>query len=602
VAGCSWGGGIDAWTISWTSDPPDPVNQKPEPIAPDDIEIMLGEEVLLDGRNSTDAENAPTGDTSGNDLIYEWNLTLVPQASSVNDASLQPNDTVATPTFVPDVPGRYRITLAVYDGELWSNLSDEDNVDVIVIKPNDPPVPDAGPDLSGYEGDTFILDGSDSFDPDGTIIYFDWSCTSHSITFDDQGTDHPSFTPPQPGEYLISLRVRDDNETWSDISDTMKATAIEVGMNVPPVANAGKDQSAIVGSTVVLNGSSSLDRDGEIVTWEWSCITHEVDLFDRNSSSPYFIPDSPGTYIFELRVKDDNGTWSNPDSVEITTEEPYFNDRPVSNAGSDREAYVGDRIILDGSGSYDTNGWITEYNWTCTSHAVSLTDGTGATPSFLPGEPGNYVFTLAVSDNEGAWSVADEVTVFVLQLPIVTFDITIGPFLFENGTPVDGGIVVLSDISGELESRSIDPDGFVSFGSLIPGNYYFELHLDGRIVIGPLSIILTDDGTTTYPNGEIPKLEIPDPDPNKDDDGDDDETPDGDEEGGIIVLVIVMITVILLIMATVLIVGFFIIKGRKKNTDDPEEEDTKDCPVCGLEMEYRPDFERYYCEKCGRYR
>ena len=39
--------------------------------------------------------------------------------------------------------------------------------------------------------------------------------------------------------------------------------------NRPPVANAGPDQSAELGSPVTLNGSLSSDADGDALSYEW---------------------------------------------------------------------------------------------------------------------------------------------------------------------------------------------------------------------------------------------------------------------------------------------------------------------------------------------
>jgi predicted amidophosphoribosyltransferase len=41
---------------------------------------------------------------------------------------------------------------------------------------------------------------------------------------------------------------------------------------------------------------------------------------------------------------------------------------------------------------------------------------------------------------------------------------------------------------------------------------------------------------------------------------------------------------------------------RNKNDDDEDEEEGGNCPVCGQEMEFKSDFEKYYCKNCGRYR
>jgi hypothetical protein len=141
------------------------------------------------------------------------------------------------------------------------------------LKPNDRPVADAGSDQAGFSNTTIQFDGSESHDVDGSIVEYEWNCTSDDVVLSGQNTTAPSFVPEIPGSYVFTLRVRDDNNTWSD-PDTVLATIVEPGKNLPPTAHAGKDRSWTLGDTVLLNGSLSKDNDGSIVTWEWNCTSH----------------------------------------------------------------------------------------------------------------------------------------------------------------------------------------------------------------------------------------------------------------------------------------------------------------------------------------
>ena len=60
---------------------------------------------------------------------------------------------------------------------------------------NDPPVADAGPDLSSVAAGTVQLDGSASYDPDGDPITFQWTQEAGSqVTLANPTTSRPSFT------------------------------------------------------------------------------------------------------------------------------------------------------------------------------------------------------------------------------------------------------------------------------------------------------------------------------------------------------------------------------------------------------------------------
>ncbi len=605
IVACSWGGGADAWIVTNTSTP-QPENQLPMPHAGADIHVMLGGTVRLDGRNSTDPDDAPSGDTAGSILKYEWNFTSAPSSSAINDNHLSPSDNVARPSFTPDSPGTYKVTLAVNDGEEWSNESDEDEITITVTKPNDPPIARTGMDLSGYVGDTYVLDGTGSYDIDGTITAYDWTCTSHTVSLKDQTTSTPEFVPSQAVTYRFTLRVMDNNMTWSLGMGLLNVTATILGENLPPIADAVSHPSVFRGDMINLDGSGSMDPDGTIISFDWICTSHSVTFTGQNTSFAFFEAEEDGIYVVSLRVEDSNHTWSNPDTLEVLSVEPYINIRPVADAGGDLEAFVLDSVVLNGSGSLDPNGQIVHYNWTCTSHEIELSEKLTATPSFIPTLMGIYVFTLAVSDNEGAWSPEDEVIVTVSEKPVVLVDIKLGPFLYTDNTPVASTQLRLYPSEGNPLLGVVISDGTSSFSGLLPGPYTIELLKDGEVILGPLNITVKEDGSILYSDGPIPRLEKdngPGPtDDDDDDDGDDDLTVDDDEnntskdDNGPWPVVLPIIFVLVVAGG---VVAFIVL--TKKNENDADEEGSDICPDCGASMEFKVDFNKHYCEKCGKY-
>lgn len=92
--------------------------------------------------------------------------------------------------------------------------------------------------------------------------------------------------------------------------------------NNAPVANAGAVQTVSTGSTVTLDGSASLDADGDPLTYAWS-MSSKPDgssalLSNELTSAASFIADVDGDYVITLVVND--GQASSPaDSVTITS-------------------------------------------------------------------------------------------------------------------------------------------------------------------------------------------------------------------------------------------------------------------------------------------
>jgi hypothetical protein len=96
------------------------------------------------------------------------------------------------------------------------------------------------------------------------------------------------------------------------------------------------------------------------------------------------------------------------------------NRAPIANAGPDQTVLAGGTVLLDGRGSADSDdGPISlAYQWTQTGGpAVTLDDAATATPRFFPTAPGEYTFSLTVSDGL-AISLAEEVVVRVEDVPV----------------------------------------------------------------------------------------------------------------------------------------------------------------------------------------
>jgi hypothetical protein len=134
------------------------LNRQPIANAGEDLTGLVGGEVTLDGSQSTDID--------GDNLTYQWTLIESPVGSI---ASLS-NENSISPSLTPDMLGSYSIGLTVHDGELSSD------VDVVVISPeNQLPVSDAGEDFSIVVGESLTLDGSNSYDPEGEPLTYQWT-------------------------------------------------------------------------------------------------------------------------------------------------------------------------------------------------------------------------------------------------------------------------------------------------------------------------------------------------------------------------------------------------------------------------------------------
>ena len=85
-----------------------------------------------------------------------------------------------------------------------------------------------------------------------------------------------------------------------------------------PTANAGPDQTVVLGSTVQLDGQQSTTGGPGTLTYAWS-IDGDQEIFDATSSTASFEATEIGTWTVTLTVR--HGTVSSMDSVDITVVE-----------------------------------------------------------------------------------------------------------------------------------------------------------------------------------------------------------------------------------------------------------------------------------------
>ncbi len=191
---------------------------------------------------------------------------------------------------------------------------------------------------------------------------------------------------------------------------------VEPPTNQAPVANAGPDQTLTLASgqgtiAVTLDGSGSSDPDGTVTGYDW---TGSPD--PANAVSPS-VNLAAGTHTFTLVVTDDDGASSAPDTVRITVNPaPVVNKAPSANAGPDQTLTLATgqgsiAVTLNGSGSSDPDGTVTGYDWTGSPDPANT-----LSPS-VNLAAGSYTFSLVVTDNDGASSAADTVSVTVNEAP-----------------------------------------------------------------------------------------------------------------------------------------------------------------------------------------
>ena len=404
-------------------------NTRPVANAGRDQAVVLGARVTLDGGRSYDVDEQL--------LTYSWTLRRPTRSAAVLTDPLS-----VRPTFVPDVAGSYVATLTVSDGTLTHSAST--TASTANIRPS-ARVDSGGQGLA--VGAIVQLDGTGSADANGNLLSYSWTLTrpaGSAATISDATAPRPSLTADLAGRYTAALVARDAASASPSVS------TVFVTGNKAPVANAGPDQSATVGTVVRLDGSESTDPDGNELGHGWAFVSKPTGstavLSAAGDVRPTFLPDLAGTYVLQLIVFD--GVALSPaDTVVVAT---LDNLPPVADAGPDQVVTPGTAVTLDGSASSDADLDTLGYKWALTSRptasaAVLSLAGTPA-PVLTPDVPGDYVIQLVVSDGVAASNLDTVVVTTGNARPVASAgaDGTVPP-----GSPVSLDGTASSDANGD---------------------------------------------------------------------------------------------------------------------------------------------------------
>ncbi len=370
-----------------------------------------------------------------------------------------------------------------------------------------PPTADPGGPYEPDEGETVPLDGSGSYDPDGSIVSWSWTTTDPNVTLTDEDTPTPLFLAADDGTYEVTLQVCDNDGQCSSADVDIPV------VNVAPSVEPPTDRTTGVGEEVTVSVSFTdpgvLDTHTATVDWDGD---GTVDQTIDPATSPFDIAHTftvAGTYAVEVCVTDDG---DDGDCVSFGVEASDV-PPPTAVVGGPYEADEGQSIVLDGTGSFDPDGSVVSWSWTATDPGVVLIDADTPAPSFEAADDGDYTVSLVVCDNDGLCSDPAEATI-----PVANVAPTVDPIddlTVVRSVPFDLG-VSFSD-PGRLDTHSAQ----VSWGDGSPDANVdpvfspFDVpHLSIQSGTFDAIVCVTDDamdeGCAPF---QVTVLEPPDPDP-----------------------------------------------------------------------------------------
>ena len=189
-----------------------------------------------------------------------------------------------------------------------------------------------------------------------------------------------------------------NNGSADSAADTVNITTL----NTAPVADPGPNATVSVPRIFTLDGSRSSDVDGDPLNFLWSLVSvpsgSPAALSSTSAVKPTITVDRAGTYVAQLRVNDGKA-----DSLAASVTVSTLNSSPLSDAGFDLTAPVGQAVTLDGQQvERREDGDPLSFSWSLVSRpagsTAALSDATAVQPKFTLDLPGIYVVQLIVND------------------------------------------------------------------------------------------------------------------------------------------------------------------------------------------------------------
>jgi PKD repeat protein len=326
-------------------------------------------------------------DIDGDALEYVWTF---------GDGAKSETGTVVSHRYLKN--GTYRARLRVLDK---SGAKNNWSMDSLLVSINFPPYAIAGEDRIVGMGKEITFDASQSHDPDGDRLAFEWDFGDGDKA---QGA-RVSHVFKKIGTFPVNLIVRDG----SGIPENVSFDKLVVTVGKQPVADAGEDMEVKIFSEVRFDGSKSWDLDGVVNEYIWDF----GDGATAKGEKPAHSYQKSGVYKVKLTIVGDKLEGiPNVDTDEITV---MVHEAPIARAGEDVMAAENEVIEFDGSASTSSNGGIISYTW----DFGDGTTGEGARVKHAYAQYGTYKVRLTVMDDrDSRWNTNyDEIQVVINRRP-----------------------------------------------------------------------------------------------------------------------------------------------------------------------------------------
>ncbi|MFD1143605.1 choice-of-anchor Q domain-containing protein [Larkinella insperata] len=187
--------------------------------------------------------------------------------------------------------------------------------------------------------------GSVVFNLSGTVNYTKTETGAPYALFGDTQGNYDAWNMPL-GNYTLTATpyLEAGGKGLAGTPLTIRFSVVNQPINQLPIARAGADQAVILpASSLVLNGSTSSDPEGEVLTYQWNQQSGPTIASLSSPTAPVMTVGDlvEGTYVFRLTVTDSQGA-SGFDEVTVQVNAPAGIPRVVSISliNADREGEI----------------------------------------------------------------------------------------------------------------------------------------------------------------------------------------------------------------------------------------------------------------------
>ncbi|PIQ77106.1 hypothetical protein COV82_06295, partial [Candidatus Peregrinibacteria bacterium CG11_big_fil_rev_8_21_14_0_20_46_8] len=296
-------------------------------------------EVIFDGSSSTSV--------NGEITAYAWDLD---EDGSFDDGT----SAQVTNTFTKI--GSYLIKLRVIDSTGEASIGEKE---IVVTEPETPTANITIKDIEGTTlavGTSYIFSGESSSSPVGRIERYRWNFSDGG-----EGSNRTvSHTFTEPGQYVVSLVITDENDGRDETEITVTVNAPDAAP-VPIVKTTPALEDNVVRGpaplTVTFDGSASTDPNDDIVEYNWDFTNDGTN--DKAQEKTVYTFEKAGTYTVRFMLKDAaNNEAATEIVVEVLAQGVQADLKATPTSG-----VVPLTVKFDASGSSYAEGEIVTYEW-----------------------------------------------------------------------------------------------------------------------------------------------------------------------------------------------------------------------------------------------